>query len=102
MQSMSALDSLFLHFENDVSHMHLGAVALFEGPAPAAGEFAEVLAGKLALLGRYRQRVRWVPVGAWPADVGGGSSLRAVLPPAPHRAATPRATRRSCADWSDA
>src|SRR5512142_1034508 len=63
MQSMSGLDSLFLHFENDVSHMHLGAVALFEGPAPAAGEFAEVLAGKLALLPRYRQRVRWVPWG---------------------------------------
>ena len=34
MQTMSALDSLFLHVENDVSHMHLGAVALFEGPAP--------------------------------------------------------------------
>ena len=63
MQTMSALDSLFLHFENDVSHMHLGAVALFEGPAPAAGEFAEVLAGKLARLERYRQRVRWVPWG---------------------------------------
>ena len=63
MQTMSGLDSLFLHFENDVSHMHLGAVALFEGPAPAAGEFAEVLAGKLALLPRYRQRVRWVPWG---------------------------------------
>ena len=63
MQTMSGLDSLFLHLENDVSHMHLGAVALFEGPAPAAGEFAEVLAGKLALLGRYRQRVRWVPWG---------------------------------------
>jgi len=63
MQTMSGLDSLFLHFENDVSHMHLGAVALFEGPAPAAGEFAEVLVGKLALLGRYRQRVRWVPWG---------------------------------------
>ncbi len=63
MQSMSALDSLFLHFENEVSHMHLGAVALFEGPAPAASELAEVLAGKLALLPRYRQRVRWVPWG---------------------------------------
>ena len=63
MQTMSPLDSLFLHFENDVSHMHLGAVALFEDPAPAAGELAEVLAGKLALLGRYRQRVRWVPWG---------------------------------------
>ena len=28
MQSMSTLDSLFLHVENEVSHMHLGAVAL--------------------------------------------------------------------------
>ena len=63
MQTMSPLDSLFLHFENDVSHMHLGAVALFEDPAPAAGELDEVIAGKLALLGRYRQRVRWVPWG---------------------------------------
>ena len=63
MQMMSALDSLFLHVENEVSHMHLGAVAVFEGPAPAAGELAEVVAGKLALLPRYRQRVRWVPGG---------------------------------------
>ena len=63
MQTMSGLDSLFLHFENDVSQMHLGAVALFEGPAPAADELAEVLLGKLALLGRHRQRVRWVPWG---------------------------------------
>jgi diacylglycerol O-acyltransferase / wax synthase len=63
MQTMSALDSLFLHFENDVSHMHLGAVALLEGPAPSAGELAELVAGKLAGLERYRQRVRWVPWG---------------------------------------
>jgi len=63
MQTMSALDSLFLHVENDVSHMHLGAVALFEGSAPAAGELAAVLAGKLELLSRYRQRVRLVPWG---------------------------------------
>ena len=100
MQSMSALDSLFLHFENDVSHMHLGAVALFEGPAPAAGEFAEILGGKLALLGRYRQRVRWVPWG-----IG-----RPVWVEDPHfdlltMCATPRchapATRRNCEHWLD-
>ena len=63
MQTMSALDSLFLHFENDVSHMHLGAVALFEGPAPAAGEFAEVLAGKLARAGALPPMRAWVPWG---------------------------------------
>jgi diacylglycerol O-acyltransferase len=63
MQSMSTLDSLFLHVENEVSHMHLGAVALFDGPAPTEGELAELVAGRLALLARYRQRVRLVPGG---------------------------------------
>jgi diacylglycerol O-acyltransferase len=63
MQSMSTLDSLFLHAENEVSHMHLGAVALFDGPAPSEGELAELVAGRLALLARYRQRVRLVPGG---------------------------------------
>ncbi len=38
---------------------NLGAVALFEGPAPAADELAETLVGKLELLPRYRQRVRF-------------------------------------------
>ena len=63
MQSMSTLDSLFLHAENEVSHMHLGAVALFDGPAPSERELAELVAGRLALLPRYRQRVRLVPGG---------------------------------------
>jgi diacylglycerol O-acyltransferase / wax synthase len=63
MQSMSTLDSLFLHVENEVSHMHLGAVALFDGPAPSEGELAALVAGRLALLARYRQRVRLVPGG---------------------------------------
>jgi diacylglycerol O-acyltransferase len=63
MQSMSTLDSLFLHVENGVSHMHLGAVALFDGPAPTEAELAEFVAGRLALLARYRQRVRLVPGG---------------------------------------
>jgi diacylglycerol O-acyltransferase / wax synthase len=63
MQSMSTLDSLFLHAENEVSQMHLGAVALFDGPAPSEGELAELVAGRLALLARYRQRVRLVPGG---------------------------------------
>jgi diacylglycerol O-acyltransferase / wax synthase len=63
MQSMSTLDSLFLHVENEVSQMHLGAVALFDGPAPSEGELAALVAGRLALLARYRQRVRLVPGG---------------------------------------
>ena len=45
MQSMSTLDSLFLHAENEVSHMHLGAVALFDGPAPRASSPVSSRAG---------------------------------------------------------
>ena len=102
MQSMSTLDSLFLHVENEVSHMHLGAVALFDGPAPSEGELAALVAGKLALLARYRQRVRSVPLGAGPTGVGGGSSFPVGVPPASHGAAQPRRhgaiapTRRTC------
>ena len=33
--TMSPLDASFLHIEDDRSHMHIGSVAIFEGPAPA-------------------------------------------------------------------
>ena len=36
MDRMSPLDASFLHVEDAVSHMHIGSVAVFEGPAPAA------------------------------------------------------------------
>ena len=61
MQRMRDLDWLFLGVENEVSHMHLGAVAVFEGPAPSYRELAGVVAAKLPALTRYRQRVRFAP-----------------------------------------
>ena len=36
METMSALDASFLHVEDAVSHMHIGSVGIFEGPAPEA------------------------------------------------------------------
>ena len=58
---LSALDASFLEFEDAVTHMHIGSVALFEGPPPKhEGLRADVLA-KLALVPRYRQLVRFVP-----------------------------------------
>jgi diacylglycerol O-acyltransferase len=62
MDRMSPLDSAFLLAEDDhVSHMHVGSISIFEGPAPSAAEFDEFMAGRLPLLPRYRQKVRIPP-----------------------------------------
>jgi diacylglycerol O-acyltransferase len=59
---LSPLDASFLEFEDAVSHMHIGSVGLFEGPAPGAQELREMVLGKLPLVLRYRQLVRFVPL----------------------------------------
>jgi diacylglycerol O-acyltransferase len=59
---LSPLDASFLHIENDVSHMHIASVGIFEGPAPAYGDVLAMVRGKLPLVLRYRQRVRFVPM----------------------------------------
>ncbi len=61
MDRMSPLDASFLHVENDVNHMHIASVAIFEGPAPAYRDFLEMVASKLHRVPRYRQVVRSVP-----------------------------------------
>ncbi|HXD56112.1 MAG TPA: wax ester/triacylglycerol synthase family O-acyltransferase [Solirubrobacteraceae bacterium] len=61
---MSAIDSSFLHIENDVTPMHIGGVSLFEGPPPPFEDFKAMVAGKLDLVPRYRQKVRFMPLGA--------------------------------------
>jgi diacylglycerol O-acyltransferase len=58
---LSPLDSSFLHVEDRVSHMHIGSVAIFEGPEPPFEQFVAMIAGKLPLVPRYRQVVREVP-----------------------------------------
>jgi WS/DGAT/MGAT family acyltransferase len=62
MEWMSPIDSSFLHVENDVTPMHIGGVSLFEGPPPAFSELKAMVAGKLDLVPRYRQKVRFVPL----------------------------------------
>ncbi|MGH9015471.1 MAG: WS/DGAT/MGAT family O-acyltransferase [Acidimicrobiia bacterium] len=59
---MSPLDASFLHVEDSVSHMHIGSVAIFEGPPPPYEAFRDTVAGKLPLVPRYRQKVRFVPL----------------------------------------
>jgi WS/DGAT/MGAT family acyltransferase len=59
---MSPLDASFLHVEDSVSHMHIGSVAVFEGPPPPPEDFARMVQAKLAAVPRYRQTVRFVPL----------------------------------------
>ncbi|HEX6422472.1 MAG TPA: wax ester/triacylglycerol synthase family O-acyltransferase [Acidimicrobiales bacterium] len=59
---MSPLDATFLHVEDAVTHMHIGSVLMFDGPAPAHDELLAAVVGKLPLLPRYRQVVRFVPL----------------------------------------
>jgi diacylglycerol O-acyltransferase len=62
MEPMSAIDSSFLHIENDTTPMHIGGVSIFEGPPPPFEELRAMVAGKLELVPRYRQKVRSVPL----------------------------------------
>jgi WS/DGAT/MGAT family acyltransferase len=55
------LDASFLHIEDDVSHMHIASVAIFEGPQPPFSEVVSMVEAKLALVPRYRQVVKFVP-----------------------------------------
>src|SRR4051812_43402355 len=59
---LSAVDASFLHQEGANSHMHVGALTPFEGPAPAYDEFCEHIRGRLHLVPRYRQKLAFPPV----------------------------------------
>jgi diacylglycerol O-acyltransferase / wax synthase len=61
MDRMSPLDAEFLHLEDGIAHMHIAALAVFEGPPPPYEELLALVERKLPLLVRYRQRVRSVP-----------------------------------------
>ncbi len=63
---MSPIDSSFLHIENDKTPMHIGGVSIFEGPPPPFEQLRKMVEGKLGLVPRYRQKVRFVPLAAGP------------------------------------
>jgi WS/DGAT/MGAT family acyltransferase len=54
---LSAIDASFLHQEKHASHMHVGALAIFEGPPPAREDFDEHIESRLRLVPRYRQKL---------------------------------------------
>jgi WS/DGAT/MGAT family acyltransferase len=63
-QRLTALDATFLDVERErASHMHVGLVAVFEGPAPSYRDLRALLESRLARVPRYRQRLAFVPLG---------------------------------------
>ena len=88
MNTMSALDALFLFAEDGTTHLHIGSCGVFVGPAPSMDELNALIASKLHLAHRFRQKVRLVPGGlgrpVWVDDTGfdlGYHVRHSALPP---------------------
>jgi diacylglycerol O-acyltransferase / wax synthase len=58
---LSPIDASFLHQERQASHMHVGALAVFEGPPPSREDFVEGFESRLPLVPRYRQKLAVPP-----------------------------------------
>ena len=58
---MSTLDSGFYFAEHGDVPMHIGSVAVFDGPAPAYQDVMRLFEAKLPSVPRYRQMVRTTP-----------------------------------------
>jgi len=59
---LSAVDASFLLQEGAATHMHIGGVATFEGPAPTYDEFLAHIRSRLGLVPRYRQKLAEPPL----------------------------------------
>src|SRR5512144_1916196 len=60
-ERLSSLDFAFLNLEDRSAHMHVGGLALFEGPSPQYDELLLLVESRLSRVPRYRQRLAWVP-----------------------------------------
>jgi hypothetical protein len=61
MNRMSTLDTEFFFAEHDNVPLHMGSMAVFDGPAPAYRDVLRLFESKLPRVPRYRQVVRTVP-----------------------------------------
>jgi WS/DGAT/MGAT family acyltransferase len=63
-ERLSAVDVSFLYLETSTTAMHVGGVARFEPPAGDSFDYdalCDLVSRRIALVPRYRQKVRWVP-----------------------------------------
>jgi diacylglycerol O-acyltransferase len=70
---LTAVDASFLTNESSASHMHVGAILIFEGPPPRYVDLVEHVRGRLSQVPRFRQRLVVPPLEAgrplWADDV---------------------------------
>ncbi|XBB69981.1 wax ester/triacylglycerol synthase domain-containing protein [Nocardioides sp. WV_118_6] len=70
---MSVTDASFLYSEDGSSHNDVGMVLVLDGPAPTRVEIMRAIADRIALVPRFRQKVRHLPLAAglpvWIDDV---------------------------------
>jgi len=70
---LTAVDASFLTNESSASHMHVGAILIFEGPPPLYVDLVEHVRGRLNQVPRFRQRIVVPPLEAgrplWADDV---------------------------------
>jgi WS/DGAT/MGAT family acyltransferase len=62
MEPLSTLDAGFFFVEHENVPMHIGSLAVFEGPAPAYQDLVGLFASKVPHVARYRQVVRTTPL----------------------------------------
>ncbi|HET9947486.1 MAG TPA: wax ester/triacylglycerol synthase domain-containing protein, partial [Longimicrobiales bacterium] len=58
---LSSTDVSFLTNETSSSHMHVGAIMIFEGPAPSYEDLLEHVRGRTHLVPRFRQKLAFPP-----------------------------------------
>jgi diacylglycerol O-acyltransferase len=70
---LTAVDASFLTNEHSNSHMHVGAILIFEGPPPRYVDLVEHVRSRLPLVPRFRQKLVVPPLEAgrplWADDV---------------------------------
>lgn len=61
MDRMSVMDASFLYSDDGRSHNDVGMVLVFDGPHPGREEVMQAIADRIALVPRFRQRIRHMP-----------------------------------------
>ncbi len=59
---LTSIDASFLHQEGPTSHMHIGAVLIFQGPPPPFADYLDHIRNRLHLVPRYRQKLATPPL----------------------------------------